>query len=400
MAATNTIRMSISPAIATLMFMNAAFAINQTNIASLYLQISTDFGQTILGLGVLTSSFFLGYGVTGLPGGILAARFGPKNLVIIGGLLNALPVLASALSPTFFVFTLLRFFAGVGFALAFPPILVLVVRSNRDGSTGFSTALTAISFLLGAVAGIFGWSILGVIVGWRLSVLIGGVLSLVPSVGAMRILPDHIHAPEFRVRLAQIRQVLLNRPIILLAVMLFGIGAATALTNNFIVFYLEEHFQLDPEFAGLVGGMQYIPPIFSSLLFGRFYDKGWNAKLLIFASAAAVTLGVSLTGLDSVSAAILSVVIVGFSMGAVFTVGLSAARDLSTDKEYESLRVGFVDSVSLAGTFLSPIYFSLLVIDYSYSLAWLVGGVVAVLFAIPILFLGHSGARRPPRASS
>ena len=118
MARATTMRMSISPAMVSLLFMNVAFAINQTNIPSLYLHISSDFGQTILGLGVLTSSFFLGYGVTGLPSGILAARFGPKNVVVVGGLLNALSVLASALSPTFFALTILRFLAGAGFALA------------------------------------------------------------------------------------------------------------------------------------------------------------------------------------------------------------------------------------------------------------------------------------------
>ena len=395
MARATTMRMSISPAMVSLLFMNAAFAINQTNIPSLYLHISSDFGQTILGLGVLTSSFFLGYGVTGLPSGILAARFGPKNVVVVGGLLNALSVLASALSPTFFALTILRFLAGAGFALAFPPILVLVVRSGRTGSTGFGTALTSISFLVGGVVGVFGWSILGVSIGWRVSVLIGGVLSLAPSLSVIRTLPDHVHTPEFKVRLTHIREVLLNRPILLIGVMLFGIGAATALTNNFIVFYLEEHFQVDPEFAGLVGGLQYIPPIFSSLIFGRFYDKGLSTKLLIFTSAAAVTLGVSLTAIDSISAAILSVLVVGFAMGAVFTVGLSAARDLSTDKEYESLRVSFVDSVSLIGTFVSPIYFSLLVIGYGYSLAWLAGGVIAVVFAIPILLARSRGSPTP-----
>ena len=183
---------------------------------------------------------------------------------------------------------------------------MLVVRSGRTGSTGFGTALTSISFLVGGVVGVFGWSILGVSIGWRVSVLIGGVLSLAPSLSVIRTLPDHVHTPEFKVRLTHIREVLLNRPILLIGVMLFGIGAATALTNNFIVFYLEEHFQVDPEFAGLVGGLQYIPPIFSSLIFGRFYDKGLSTKLLIFTSAAAVTLGVSLTAIDSISAAILS----------------------------------------------------------------------------------------------
>jgi MFS family permease len=70
-----------------------------------------------------------------------------------------------------------------------------------------------------------------------------------------------------------------------------------------------------------------------------------------------------------------------------FTVGFSAARDRSPSHETESFTVGFVDFFSFVGFFSSPIYFSLLVLDFGYGPAWLVGSVIAIMLATPLLFL-------------
>jgi hypothetical protein len=53
----------------------------------------------------------------------------------------------------------------------------------------------------------------------------------------------------------------------------------------------------------------------------------------------------------------------------------------------ESFTVGFVDSFSLVGSFASPLYFSVIVLDYGYPSAWLVGSAVAMMLAIPLVFL-------------
>ena len=115
-------------ALLALLFGNYTMTINQTNIASTFNLISIDFNVTIYGLGVLTSAFFLAYGLLEVPGGLLAAKFGPKKIVVYGTVLNAIGVLGSAISPQLDLLTFFRFIAGFGFAFAFPSILVLIVR--------------------------------------------------------------------------------------------------------------------------------------------------------------------------------------------------------------------------------------------------------------------------------
>ncbi|MDA4131795.1 MAG: hypothetical protein OK454_01540, partial [Thaumarchaeota archaeon] len=79
--------------------------------------------------------------------------------------------------------------------------------------------------------------------------------------------------------------------------------------------------------------------------------------------------------------------VVGLATGIFFTVGFSAARDRAPTREIESFTVGFVDSFSFVGFFLSPLYFSVIVLDYGYPSAWLAGSVIAILLAIPLVFL-------------
>src|SRR5271155_3962477 len=149
-------------AVVALLLMNILMSINQTNIASLNLPISIEFHQTLFGLGLLSAGFFVAYGLFELPGGILAFRIGAKKLLVIGGLVTSAAVIASSASPSFTVLIGLRFLAGMGLGFSFPPIVVLVIRNLRAGSTGLGAALVSTSFSIAGGVGVFGWAVLSV----------------------------------------------------------------------------------------------------------------------------------------------------------------------------------------------------------------------------------------------
>ena len=182
-------------AVAALLFGNLVMTINQVNIASIFSFISSDFNSSIYGLGILTSAFFLAYGAFEVPGGIFAAKVGPRKIVIIGALANTVGVFGSGLAPQFGLLTAFRFMAGFGFAFAFPSILVLIVRYYKKGSEGFGVALMSVSTAVGSVAGLFGWAVLAELVGWRPSLLGAGVLDLTGVVAMVVLIPPDRIAP-------------------------------------------------------------------------------------------------------------------------------------------------------------------------------------------------------------
>jgi MFS family permease len=374
-------------AVVALLLMNILMSINQTNIASLNLPISIEFHQTLFGLGLLSAGFFVAYGLFELPGGILAFRIGAKKLLVIGGLVTSAAVIASAASPTFAVLIALRFLAGMGLGFSFPPIVVLVIRNLRAGSTGLGAALVSTSFSIAGGVGVFGWAVLSLVLGWRDSVLIGGALCLLSTIVVILLLPADPRLTEPTRMMSDLKRVVFNRQLLIICLAFVGAGSATAIVGNFMVYYLEQHLGLGEESAGLIGGLTYVLPLLSSPFFGRLYDRGRSEKRILLSGVTLLAVGMGITALDSVLAAIVSVLVVGLATGIFFTVGFSAARDRAPTREIESFTVGFVDSFSFVGFFLSPLYFSVIVLDYGYPSAWLAGSVIAILLAIPLVFL-------------
>ena len=227
------------PVVVALVAMNVFMSIVQTNIAPLNLPISLAFHQNLYGLGLLTSGFFVAYGLFELPGGLLAFRVGAKKLLVIGGLIASAAALGSAASPDFDVLIALRFLDGMGLGFAFPPIVVLLIRNLRAGSTGLGAALVSTSFSLGGAIGVFGWAVLSLIVGWRESLLVGGALCLLSTLIILWLLPADGPLTEPTSIVSALKSVVFNRQVLVIAVAFLGAGGATAVVTNFMVYYLE-----------------------------------------------------------------------------------------------------------------------------------------------------------------
>jgi MFS family permease len=256
---------------------------------------------------------------------------------------------------------------------------------------GLGAALVLTSFSIGGGIGVFGWAVLSLVIGWRESVLIGGVLCLLSTLVVIWMLPADGPLTEPTRMISALKSVVFNRQILVIAIAFLGAGAATAVVTNFMVYYLEQHLGLGAESAGVIGGLAYVLPLLSSPFFGRLYDTGRSEKRILLSGVALLAAGIGVTALDSVTSAVVSVLAVGLATGIFFTIGFSAARDRSPSREMESFTVGLVDSFSLVGSFVSPLYFSVIVLDYGYPPAWLVGSVIAVVLAIPLVFLRGRG---------
>jgi predicted MFS family arabinose efflux permease len=363
---------------------NAVMAVSQTNIASLYLGISSYFHSSLLGLGVLASVYFAGYGLVELPGGITASRLGPKRLIVSGGLLTTFSLLGCALSPSFVLLTIFRIFAGAGYGLVFAPILVLLIRNLGNRQVGLGAALGTISFGVGGSAGIYFWSILSNGAGWRVSLLVEFAISLCTVALLIFLVPDD-KTTDPKVSWRQLRVAFTDKSMVALCLTAFG-GAATAnLTGSFIVYYLENVFRVAPADAGLIGAVSYFAPLITCVAAGRLYDRGFSVKRLLGIAAISISLGTAVLVFNSVLATVVGVIVAGLASGVGGTLDFSVARDLSVKPELESLNVGIVDLAMLVGLFVSPLLFSVVVVNAGYPSAWLIGSLPAMIFFAPLL---------------
>src|SRR5919108_1699084 len=71
-------------AFSALVFATIVFAINTFDIVSIFYLIAAEFNEDVSLLGLISATLVLGIGLLQIPGGIMAAKYGPKNTAIVG----------------------------------------------------------------------------------------------------------------------------------------------------------------------------------------------------------------------------------------------------------------------------------------------------------------------------
>ena len=372
-------------AVVSLILSRAAYAINWYNVAAVFAFIAVDFGQNISGLGALTASFYIGLGLFQIPGGIVAAKFGPRKTAIYGMLLSSAAAALTAFTFQFYQMVLLRFLVGVGMALFFGPGVTLIAKAFRGESQGLGVGLFNGAFYVGSALGLFGWSVLAEVTGWRLSIAVSGGLGILGGIFLFAYLPRDELRKEFTLKMIDLRRVLTNRWLFLLSFELFGIGSGQILVNTFMIYYLEQSLKLAPTPAGIIGALSPLAAVFASPLFGILYDKTKRTRVLLFILGAVLAIAVGIVSLGTVYSAIGATLIAGSSSGA-FTISYLAARKVhAASAEYETLAVSWVNTIQMFAGFWSPVAFSLLVISFGYGISWTVGALYTFLLISVIL---------------
>ena len=373
----------------SLFFSRTIYAVNWYNIAALFAFIAYDFNLNVSGLGVATAGFYVGVGLFQVPGGVMAAKYGARNTAIIGVVIASIGALLTAFTSQFYQLVLLRFFVGVGMALFFGPGVTLVARTFRRESQGFGVGTFQSAFYVGGALGLFAWSVLADLAGWRSSLAISGGLGVLGGLLIFLNVPRDQLTSNFVIRMADLRKLLSNRWLVLLSLELFGFGSGTILISTFMVYYLEQSLKLSPTLAGIIGSLAPLCGIAASPVFGMLYDKTRNARLLLFFLGVALAIAIAVVAVGDVFSAIASALVAGLCSGS-FTIGYLAARQSNAaSAEYESLAVSWVNTIQMLAGFWSPVMFSLLVISFGYAFSWLVGAAYTFLLISVILLPAH-----------
>jgi len=140
--------------------------------------MAASFGISATALGVLASAYFYTYGAMQVPVGILSDSWGPRKTILLFSLIAAAGAIGFGLAPRFGLAVAARTCVGLGLAAVF-------VSSMKIFALWFRGAeLARVAGALMAVGGI-GWfsattplAILAGMLGWRLAVVIVGIVSL------------------------------------------------------------------------------------------------------------------------------------------------------------------------------------------------------------------------------
>lgn len=380
-------RTKAKKAIASLVASRIIYATNWLNIGAIFVLMEATLGVGIVGLGTLTSSFYLGLGLTQVPAGIMAAKMGPKKVVVAGIMLSSLTTLGISASTQLIEVAVLRFVVGAGMACVFAPAVVLVAKYLGGSRSGIGVGVYNSAYDVGGLLGLYVWVIIATAAGWQSSLLLSGGLGVITGVLVAYYVPDDSTSLEFRIRLSTLWSIMKDRQLILLGLGTLGLNIGNILISGFMVYYLNKSLGIPLPTAGLVAAMIVVVPIVTALWGGRLYDRIRKPRLLTLLSGAGMALALLLISIPSLAVAVVSSVLGGAVTGIGFTASFAWARDLNTaEAEYDGLAIAWVNGISLTGAFVPPLVFSRIVGDWGYSTAWLAGAAMCLALTASLLF--------------
>ena len=246
-----------------------SIGINFFVVAPLFPLIIEEFGvnrataSLLIGLALLVHSFF------GLPGGILATRFGLKRVYFLSWLMIGLPILSAA-APNFGTLLVLRLAYGVGFGAIIPATGPLLMQWFRPKEITIMNGLDIAALSLGVALSVSLAAPLANAVGWQNTLSVFGGIALLGALawGILGRVDSGAQATGSAISLKEVWSVLRNRTILLLvAADALVFMQYTALTSWLPTFYNEVRGMSLTQ-AGIVIGLLPFVGVFAVLVGG------------------------------------------------------------------------------------------------------------------------------------
>lgn len=383
--------------IGVLVFSTIAFSINTFDVFSVFYLIAQEFNQDLALLGLIAVTMTIGIGVFQIPGGLLAAKFGPKVVATLGSLIVGSSSILVAASTDISQVAAFRLLLGAGLAFSFPSAMSIITNHFKKGSEGLAVGTIAGAYAGGGMIGLVVWVVLAQEIGWRPSIAIGGILSLISALCIYLAIPrisitrDTVHSV-----MRHVSSLLSDKTLILLGILLLGSQVVFEQVLAFMPFYIQSALLIEPAVAGLVGSLTLIAALIGAPSTGWLYDRKIGFSKLVVLLGLGLFVGISINFVMSLYSAIISTLIVGFSGGGLFTLFSNAARERSIRMsggqglEYSTLSINWVHAIALTGVLWAPILFSSTALQHGYPIAWPLIGASSFVIMIATMAFGSS----------
>ena len=271
--------------------------------------------------GLLVGSFGLGALVGGIPGGLVAARLGPRRAVVVGLLLFAAGSFAFALADSAVLLGLARLLQGLSSAITWTGALSWLVvsapRERRGELLGTAFGVAVFGALLGPMFG-------GVAeaVGTRPSFALVGAIGLLLAAWAATG-PELPPEPYERGAIGRV----LREPRFVAGLWLNALPAALfGVMTVLIPLSLDEH-GFAPLAIGAVFLTAGLTESFVNPMIGRFSDRRGRLLPLRLALGGSIVTATGFALFSSPAATVVLVALAGITYGALFTPGMALTSD-------------------------------------------------------------------------
>jgi ACS family hexuronate transporter-like MFS transporter len=332
-------------------------------------------------VGLFTSSFFLGTALTATFAGWTIDFIGIKRMVVLGTIIMGTSLMIASWMPSFWLIMFFLLIAGIAYSTVTP-------SSNKATMYWFHERLRATAMGI-KQTGINGGGFLAAFIippialsfNWHYALFVAALFVLMGGIGMMIFYrefdPQNHHPTHLREWRYQIKQVVSDRNVLILALEgFFRVGVQNAFLS-YVILYLVKVLQLSVITASSLFALTHASGALGRITWGLVSDRifgGKRKRVYVFiALIAGVFLFVfsRLTPATPLGVIILVVALLGFTAVGHQGVGLSLISEVA-GKELTGTASGFTQSIYFLGVvFMAPL-FGLMVDTFgTYSYAWM-----------------------------
>lgn len=247
--------------------------------------IGAEFQVSATQLGLLGSAFYLTYAALQIPVGLAAEHVGRKRLLVWGFASFGLTTALSGLAPTFWILVLFIALTGIGQGTYYSTQYSIAAESAPPGRRAFHLALINSGMAVGVGGGatVASWMSFGLGLGWRVPLIVVGLLTLVTAALLQKLVsePERESDPQAgKTRLG--RSEMLHRNQVAAYVASFCSVYAFFTLLTWLPYYLERFRGFGTLSAGLLLSIVAWVSVPAALAFSRLSDRyGIRRRLLI-----------------------------------------------------------------------------------------------------------------------
>ena len=371
-----------------------ALTLNWFDVATAFPLIGAQFGVGLGPLSFLISLYIVGYGLSHIPGGMLATRIGMKKTLMIGLLVQGLAGVMSGLSGSYAELALFRVVSGIGGSVFIAVGTAAVVVWFREQDVTLALGITGgAAFSAGAALALYAWLYVQRATGWHTSLTLAGVFELlvmVVTLVAFRIPAGDRSLGGASFDRAALRAVLTRADLWIYGAALFGGYGAYFTTTQLFSEYATLQRHLDPAAAGLLSALIGLAGIPGSLLGGYCADRSQNLRWFVVGPLMVVAVQLALIPVVPTGALWALGIGIGFFLIFGFAAWLAVpARVSGIEHQYVGTAAGLMLTLAAVGGFFIPIIFGHLVPHTSFGTGWVFLAIVSFTFAL-IGLAGHN----------
>lgn len=366
-----------------------ALTLNWFDISAAFPALGQQFHLQIPQLALLISLFLAGYGFFHIPTGFIAYRFGLRNTLLAGLLLESLGGIATAFVPSYGWLEVWRFICGIGGSIFVGCSFSLVTSWFRGRELALAIGVSGgAAFGFGAVLGLYVWIGIIQVISWSTAILLGGISGLVISLLALIFLRvpnderERLVARQFS--WAAVGRVLGNRDLWFLGLGYLGVYGAGFTLAQLLSTYVVIVYHVSLATSGLMAAVLPVIGIPGSIVGGYLSDHMQRLKPVIIAPWLISGLCLIIFPFMSLTGAWIVLIVLGVTVPIGFA-AWAAAPGHYKDRifpEDVATAEGLMLTLAAIGGFLVPIGFGQIEASTGFTSSWVILGAVSIVIAL------------------